>query len=98
MSLPKSTTKKKLKEQHGRCYYCGCFLEYVKIETDHIIPKSKGGSSCVSNFCLACKWCNRLKSDMLVREFYKLISEQYPNKLIRGYFYFEFLGLGRNDG
>lgn len=95
MTLPPSTKAKKLKIQHNRCYYCGCLLHNIKIEIDHIIPKSKGRNGCVSNLCLSCKSCNRLKSDKTLKEFYKLILIQYPEKLIRGQFYFDFLGLGR---
>lgn len=98
MILPNSTKLKKLKIQHNRCYYCGCLLNNVKIEIDHIVPKSKGGSGCVSNLCLACKHCNRLKADKDNNEFYKVLYYKYPDKLIRGMFYYEFLGFNRKNG
>ena len=94
MTLPPSTKTKKLKEQHNRCYYCGCLLHNIKIEIDHIVPKSKGGNGCVSNLCLSCQSCNRLKSDKTNNEFYEIVLKQSPEKLIRGQSYYKFLGLG----
>lgn len=41
------------------CTYCGS--RGVKLECDHIIPVSRGGSSEDSNLTTACKPCNRSK-------------------------------------
>lgn len=42
----------------GRCVNCGT---QVRLEFDHIIPVSKGGSSTVRNIQLLCELCNRDK-------------------------------------
>ena len=45
------------------CQYCGA--SNVKLECDHIIPISKGGSNDFENLTTACVTCNRTKSDSL---------------------------------
>jgi HNH endonuclease len=49
----------------NRCGYCLSpqHLVMARLEIDHLIPVSKGGSSAESNLWLACPMCNRYKSD-----------------------------------
>lgn len=57
-----------LLEKWGRkCAYCDA--ENVPLEIDHIHPRSKGGSDCVSNLTLACCSCNQRKANRDVVEF-----------------------------
>jgi len=42
-----------------RCAYCGA--EKVKLTIDHIIPRSRGGSTCFENCVTSCKSCNTRK-------------------------------------
>lgn len=48
------------------CRYCG--VRGVKLECDHIVPASRGGSHHLSNLATACFTCNRSKRDRLVEE------------------------------
>ena len=91
--LAKSTRKKKFSEQHGRCFYCGCDLTTAKIEEDHIYPFSKSRNGTTANLCLSCSDCNRKKRDYTLEVFKNIVIEKYPEKLIRGMFYFEFIKL-----
>ncbi|MCC3428585.1 MAG: HNH endonuclease, partial [Microcoleus sp. PH2017_04_SCI_O_A] len=51
-----------LLEKWGRkCAYCG--IKNTPLEVEHIHPKSKGGSSRVSNLTLACRNCNLAKGN-----------------------------------
>ena len=49
----------------NRCGYCLSpqHLVMARLEIEHIIPVSQGGSSEESNLWLACPLCNRSKSD-----------------------------------
>jgi len=46
----------------GKCVKCG---SQKKLEFDHIIPVSKGGSNTERNIQLLCEHCNREKSDKI---------------------------------
>ncbi len=57
-----------LLEKWGRkCVYCG--QENTRLEIDHIIPRSKGGSNRVSNLTIACQACNAKKANADIRDF-----------------------------
>ncbi len=46
----------------GKCVKCG---SRDKLEYDHIIPASKGGSNTARNIELLCEKCNRKKTDKI---------------------------------
>ena len=57
-----------LLEKFGRkCAYCG--TENKKLEIEHIIPKSRGGSNRISNLSIACHDCNQRKDRLTAAEF-----------------------------
>ena len=56
-----------LEKWHRTCAYCGA--KNIPLEVEHIVPKSRGGSSRVSNLTLACVKCNRAKSNLDIKEF-----------------------------
>jgi 5-methylcytosine-specific restriction endonuclease McrA len=47
------------------CQYCGS--ERATLTVDHVIPRSKGGSSAWDNIVTCCAPCNRRKGDRLPR-------------------------------
>ena len=50
----------------GACCYCGGTAR--KLELDHVIPVSRGGTHTVGNLAMACFRCNRQKSNKTVME------------------------------
>lgn len=50
-----------------KCHYCGSIGG--KMECDHYIPVSRGGSSEDSNLVASCKACNRSKSNLMPEDF-----------------------------
>ncbi|MEM1008775.1 MAG: RNA-guided endonuclease IscB, partial [Myxococcota bacterium] len=49
------------------CVYCKA--QEVPLQVEHIVPKSRGGSSALSNLTLACAKCNQKKSAQTAEEF-----------------------------
>lgn len=52
-------------EYGQRCAYCG---EEKLLETDHVVPITKGGTNWISNIVPACKNCNASKGTKLLGE------------------------------
>lgn len=55
------------KRDNYTCVYCG--QVGGKLEADHIMPFSRGGSDEVGNLITSCRKCNRQKKDKTVEEF-----------------------------
>ena len=61
-SIPKDVQREVWRRDMGRCTECG---SKERLEFDHIIPFSKGGSNTVRNIQLLCEICNRKKSNKI---------------------------------
>jgi len=56
-----------LKRDKFRCVYCGAKAsDGIKLEVDHVIPRSAGGENSLSNLVTACERCNRAKRDEIL--------------------------------
>lgn len=83
---PRNKRQRILNKTKGHCFYCNVKLQYKvdrtydadnAYETDHLIPKSKGGTSVGdSNFVPSCKKCNRQKFNMTVAEWYNSMANK----------------------
>ena len=56
--IPDNVKNKVWRRDRGKCVKCGT---NEKLEFDHIIPHSKGGSDTYRNLQLLCEICNRSK-------------------------------------
>ncbi|WP_229731781.1 HNH endonuclease [Chishuiella changwenlii] len=61
-SISQETQDRVWNRDGGRCVKCG---NNEKLEFDHIIPFSKGGSNTYRNLQLLCEKCNRTKSNKI---------------------------------
>ena len=59
----------------GKCVYCGA----KATETDHVIPKAKGGTNSVYNLVASCRSCNEKKSNKTLKEFGKIMNKDYSH-------------------
>jgi len=61
--VPSDIRYQVLASYKGRCALCGATSKERRIEVDHIVPRSKGGSNDISNLQALCDECNRGKSN-----------------------------------
>jgi len=63
--IPAEVDRRVRSDARNRCGYCLSpqYLVMARLEIEHIIPLSKGGSSDEFNLWLACPLCNRYKGD-----------------------------------
>lgn len=56
------------KRDNFSCVYCGRSVkeDKIKLQCDHVIPRSKNGKDTLDNLVTACAECNRGKSDVLL--------------------------------
>ncbi len=58
-----------LQRDRRTCQYCG--KTGVRLEADHIVPRSRGGAYRIANLIAACHDCNQAKSNLPVEHFLK---------------------------
>lgn len=80
---------KVFKMLNGKCFYCGCKLDFDNFHLDHFIPKSSNGSR-ENNLVPSCPECNLCKSNLSLEEFRDKLSKEiwgsFYGKLIRKYY------------
>lgn len=65
----KSLSRKNiLLRDHNTCQYCGRVFNPSDLTLDHVIPKSRGGSSNWDNLVACCKKCNNKKGSHMPDE------------------------------
>ena len=57
-----------LLRDRNTCQYCGKILAAGELTLDHVVPRSRGGSSTWENLVACCHNCNRRKGNMLPQE------------------------------
>ncbi len=60
--IPKDVQREVWRRDMGKCVECS---SQIRLEYDHIIPFSKGGSNTVRNIQLLCEKCNRSKHNII---------------------------------
>jgi 5-methylcytosine-specific restriction endonuclease McrA len=84
----KKETRIKVWNKYGqRCAYCGCELDYKKMQVDHIHPFFLGGKDNYSNYNPSCARCNRRKDTLKKEQFRKEIALSIDrlNRDVSGY-------------
>ena len=60
-----------LEREQGCCIYCGMDASKAKMEIEHVVPKSKGGTDSLNNLVLSCSICNQAKGNQDVQTYLK---------------------------
>lgn len=95
MAMTESKRRDVFSITDGRCFYCGCNLSINDFQTDHFIPRCKGGKI-KNNLVPACEDCNRSKSGLSVEEFRDKICSM-PTKNINGRIMAKYYELQKED-
>ena len=76
------TRKNILKRDNNICQYCG--KNKSEITIDHVLPKDKGGNDTWNNLVVACKRCNMIKGNYLLKDIdmYLIRKPFEPTKII----------------
>jgi 5-methylcytosine-specific restriction endonuclease McrA len=68
-----------LLRDRNTCQYCAVVLPSGELTLDHVVPRSRGGSSTWENLVACCHPCNRRKGNhLLIETDMKLLKEPRP--------------------
>jgi len=67
MNLPLSRRTVMARDQYT-CQYCGATPGRAELTIDHVVPRSRGGSTSWENLTVACRPCNQRKGNRTPRE------------------------------
>jgi 5-methylcytosine-specific restriction endonuclease McrA len=57
-----------LLRDRNTCQFCGSVFPSAELTLDHVVPRSRGGSSCWENLVACCYTCNNTKGDRTPEE------------------------------
>lgn len=60
--------KSRFLKQGGLCFYCEDWMPLTRINVEHIVPRSRGGSNKPENLVLSCSPCNKDKGSRMLTE------------------------------
>jgi 5-methylcytosine-specific restriction endonuclease McrA len=67
-----------LLRDRNTCQYCGVILPSAELTLDHVMPRSRGGTSTWENLVAACHSCNRRKGNHLLHELEHMKLQREP--------------------
>ncbi len=60
-----------LERENYTCIYCGIHASKAKMEIEHVVPRSHGGTDSLNNLVLSCHECNQAKGSQDVQTYLK---------------------------
>lgn len=70
-------------KQGGLCFYCEEYMPFTRINVEHIVPRSRGGSNKPENLVLSCSVCNKEKGSRMLSEA-EILALKHRSKKHRG--------------
>ena len=58
-----------LERENGCCIYCDIHASKTKMEIEHVIPRSRGGTDSLNNLVLSCHACNQTKGNQDIQTY-----------------------------
>lgn len=72
--IPNSIRNEVYQRDDYICQFCGLKFTPDNLTIDHLVPQSRGGLDEITNYVSCCTPCNRLKTDLPLEEFSKLVN------------------------
>ena len=73
----------------GKCFYCGCELDFNKFHLDHFKAKSNGGKQS-NNLVPSCPDCNHCKGKLDIEQFRtkieNLLEDRFVGNIVKKYY------------
>lgn len=66
----------------GKCAYCGCELNLLTFQVDHIVPKRGYGRNDYENLNPSCSSCNASKSNKLIEEWRNSLENRFYSTIL----------------
>ena len=60
-----------LEREQRCCIYCGIHASKAKMEIEHVVPRSRGGTNSLNNLVLSCHACNQAKGSQDIQTYLK---------------------------
>lgn len=60
-----------LERENHCCIYCGIHASKAKMQIEHVVPRSKGGTDSLDNLVLSCRACNEAKGNQDIQTYLK---------------------------
>ena len=60
-----------LERENYTCIYCGVHASKAKMEIEHVVPRSRGGTDSLNNLVLSCHECNQAKDSQDIQTYLK---------------------------
>lgn len=75
-----TTARRRLIIERDRsvCYLCGILVPFDEVEVDHLLPRSRGGTSEPHNLAVSCMKCNRRRGNRIEIEQLMKLFELRP--------------------
>jgi len=93
-----SGTIREFEAEHRLPHECVFCSTPTDLETDHLIPRSRGGTDSADNMVLACKKCNTSRGNKGIFQWLGLKKKDHLHRLVAGKYLKELLELHKARG
>lgn len=74
---------------NGKCFYCGCDLDFNNFHADHFVSKFMGGKQ-RNNLVPSCPDCNLCKGKLEIEQFRQkiknILNDRFEGRILKKYY------------